>query len=383
MTAEASTDEGYPSVCVVTHTIGATATATEGLLEILAAITSVTLVTAGIDPESSIRERHEVVDFARRGADAGIVVAAVRFVANQLRMCAVLARRDKDVVLFFGATSYLLPILFARLSGHTVVLQPRGDVPLSLRLQWERRVPSVVARVLAGSVRLLERLGYRSAHAIVTYTPSMARELGLERYEGKLHTDGARYVDTERFSPRVPFADRNRRVGFLGRLDVEKGVPELAALARRLAPDTEFVFAGDGPDREWLADELAAEIDAGSVELTGWIDHDEVPSVLSELQLLVLPSAPTEGLPTVILEAMACGTPAYASPVSGVPDVVGDGETGFLMHERGSEARAERIGAILDREDLAAIAENARTQVEEEYDFDAAVERYRSVLAAL
>jgi glycosyltransferase involved in cell wall biosynthesis len=44
-----------------------------------------------------------------------------------------------------------------------------------------------------------------------------------------------------------------------------------------------------------------------------------------------MPSAPTEGLPTTILEAMACGTPVYTTPVLGVLSVVRDGETGFLM----------------------------------------------------
>jgi glycosyltransferase involved in cell wall biosynthesis len=64
-----------------------------------------------------------------------------------------------------------------------------------------------------------------------------------------------------------------------------------------------------------------------------------------------MPSEPTEGLPTVILEAMACGTPAYATRVSGVPDVVRAGETGFLISSRDPDGITADIEATLDRED--------------------------------
>jgi len=102
-------------------------------------------------------------------------------------MAQLLWNRGESIVLFYGATSYLIPILVAKLSGKTVVIEPRGDVPLTLRLQWEERIPSPLARLLAGSVRLLERMGYRLADGIVTYTPEMASELGLYRFEDKLY----------------------------------------------------------------------------------------------------------------------------------------------------------------------------------------------------
>lgn len=101
------------------------------------------------------------------------------------------------------------------------------------------------------------------------------------------------------------------------------------------------------------------------------------------MRLLVLPSQPTEGLPTTILEAFACGTPVYATPVSGVPDVVHEGETGFLIEATDPETMAAEIRQIMARDDLAEIADNARRLVEREYQFDAAVERYRAILTAL
>jgi glycosyltransferase involved in cell wall biosynthesis len=295
-------------------------------------------------------------------------------------MCRVIAERDEEIIWFFGATSYLLPILFSKLLGKTVILHPRGDVPRTLGIQWEERVPVPIARFLAGSVRALENTGYWLSDAIVAYTPSMAAELGLNRYESKLYTNGARYVDLERFTPQGAYQERENVIGFLGRLDEEKRIHELASVAKQLPDDITFVFAGDGPLRDWLADELSAEIESGSVEMLGWVDREDVPAVLNRFRSLVLPSE-MEGLPTVILEAFGCGTPVYATRVSGVPDVVVENETGFLIDEVDSEVMANEIVEILDRDHLAEISVNSRSVAEDKYGFDAAVDRYEQILA--
>jgi len=375
------TDDSLPSVCVVTHPLAAAGeNATRSLLDILSAVTSVALVTADLPADSEIRDRHELVELTQKGAGESVVIAAFRFLLNQLRMCRVIADRDEDVVLFFGATSYLLPIVAARLLGKTVLIEPRGDVPLTLRLNWEQRLPDEIAAGLAGAVRALERAGFAAAHGVITYTPEMARQLDLHPESPTVYPTGARYVRTDEFRVQRPYADRDRVVGFLGRLDEEKSVRELAAVAAELPDDVAFRFIGDGDLREWLEAELAAEIERGAVELTGWVDHDDVPDQLNDLALLVLPSQPTEGLPTTILEALACGTPVLASPVSGVPDVVREGETGFLLDSREPAALRETILGILERNDLDTISANGRDLIEHEYSFEAACERYRSIL---
>lgn len=368
------------SICIITQPVGPTATATSGLLDILSEIAPVSLVSANVSDSSEIRDDHEVIEVSTSGTGSSILVAGFRFLLNQFRMCRVIAKRDEEIIWFFGATSYLLPILFAKLLGKTVILHPRGDVPLTLQIQWEERVPVPIARFLAGSVRVLENTGYWLADAIVTYTPSMATELGLDRYGFKLHTNGARYVDLDSFTPQEAYQERQNVVGFLGRLDEEKRIHELATVAKQLPDDVTFVFAGDGPLHDWLVDELSAEIESGSVEMLGWVEREDVPEVLNRFRLLVLPSE-MEGLPTVILEAFGCGTPVYATPVSGVPDVVVENETGFLIEDVDSEVMASEISAILERDDLAEMSKNVRRTAEDEYGFDAAVTRYEQILS--
>lgn len=376
--------EELPDVCVVTHPLAAAGeNATRSLLDVLGAITGVALITADLPDDSEIWEQHEVIEVTDEATGTAVYVAALRFVRNQLRMAREIKGRDEEVVLFYGATSYLLPMTVARLLGRTVVVEPRGDVPLTLRLNWEQRMPAWVARPLAGLVKLLERTGFALADGVVTYTPSMARQLDLHPEADDVYPNGARYVRTDEFRPSTPYDERARRVGFLGRLDEEKGVRDLAAAIPALPDDVTFTFIGDGDLREWLETELAAEIDAGRVEFRGWVDHDDVPRELNRLQLLVMPSRPTEGLPTTILEALACGTPVYATPVSGVPDVVRDGETGFHMPDQRPETITEGVTAIMGQENLSAVSENGRELIETEYSFEAAKERYREILRAV
>ncbi len=372
-------------VCIVTQPErgGSSKDHAHDLADIIAEITTVAVLTANLPNGSPLRDDHEVVEFSTKGTGEHVFVEALRFVLNQLRLCRSITKREEEIVLFFGTTSYALPVVFSKLIGKTVVVLPRGDVPLSLRLRWEDSMPAILARVLAGMVSLLERVNYRVADAVITYTPAMAEQLGLERYEEKLYTNGARFVDTDQFDVEIPYKEREQVVGFIGRLDVEKRIPELAAAARHLPDDIRFVFVGDGEYREMLEEELSAEIDRGSVEIIGWVDREEVPVQLNRLRLLVVPSHPTEGLPTVILEAMACGTLAYATPVAGVPDVVREGETGFLMEESKSTVIADQITEILETGNLSAASKNGRTLIEKEYSFEAAVERYRKIILDL
>ncbi|MCD2200489.1 glycosyltransferase family 4 protein [Halobacterium sp. KA-4] len=371
-------------VCVVTHPLSSSGeNATRTLLNILSALGPVSLVTADLPNNSTIRDDHEVVEVTQAGVGGSIPVAAARFLLNQLRMSRVLVSRDEDVVLFFGATAYLLPVLVAQLAGKTVAVEPRGDVPLTLKLAWRQRIPTPLADALATLVRLLERVNFIAADGVVTYTPNMARQLDLNPNAPNVYPHGARYVDTEKFRPRTSFTERPKTIGFLGRIDEEKGIRTLAEVARRIPNEYTFRFIGTGNLEGWLREELADEIAAGDVEVTGWVDHNNVPAELNRLRLLVMPSEPTEGLPTTILESLASGTPVYATPVAGVPDVVHEGETGFLMEETDPEGIATTLERILTRNDLDNVAANGRTLIESRYSFDAAVERYRDILAAL
>ena len=369
-------------ICVITiRSQAAPQIATYELLQILSAFTEVSLITVILSEDSPIREEFRLTEISSKGTGWTLFTSITRFIINQIRMCIEIARHDEQVVLFYGPTAYILPVVFSRLIGRTVIIEPRGDVPLTLRLRWEEQVPAILARGAANIVRLLERINYSLADAVISYTPKMAIELGLDPSRDNVYTKGARHIDTDLFGVEIPYSQRNDIVGFVGRLETEKRIPILIDVAKHLAPDIGFVFVGDGTYREIVETELRSEIANGTVEVTGWIGHEEVSEQLNRFKLLVMPSQPTEGLPTTILESFACGTPVYATPVSGIPDVVRPGKTGFLMETVESTTIAEEIKRIIEHEDLELVSTQARDMVEKDFTFDSTVARYEEMFA--
>lgn len=120
---------------------------------------------------------------------------------------------------------------------------------------------------------------------------------------------------------------------FVGRLRIRKGVEVLLYAFRRLLdvePDQRLRIVGGGEHRHRL-EETARQLGIeDSVEFLGPCPPQEVPALMASARALVVPSI-YEGMPLVIVEAMAAELPVIASRVSGIPEVVEDGETGWLV----------------------------------------------------
>ena len=143
-----------------------------------------------------------------------------------------------------------------------------------------------------------------------------------------------------------------------------------------------FLIGGDGELRCEIEEYLYENNFNNRIILMGWIPHDEIPDRLNELKLLVIPSY-TESGPLIALEAMSCGTPILATPVGHIPDIVKDGETGFIMENNTPACIAENVLRALEHPDLERIVKNARVLVEREFTYEAAVERYGKILGSI
>ena len=80
---------------------------------------------------------------------------------------------------------------------------------------------------------------------------------------------------------------------------------------------------------------------------------------------------------------MACGTPVLATPVGAIPDVVKDGETGFIMEDNPAVCIARNVIRALEHPELEKIVKNARELIEKDFTYEAAVERYRKILGSI
>lgn len=170
-------------------------------------------------------------------------------------------------------------------------------------------------------------------------------------------------IELGRFHPAPAARDRVRGelgipgdawvFGTVGRIATEKNHALLVrAMAPLLGPGTRLVIAGDGPLRSAVS-ELVTTLGAGAfVHLLG--ARRDVPDVLNALDAFVM-SSDTEGLPLVVLEAMATGLPVLSTAVGGIPTVLDHGQTGFLV-PAGDEAALRARAADLHRDPAASRA---------------------------
>ena len=158
---------------------------------------------------------------------------------------------------------------------------------------------------------------------------------------------------------------------FVGRLRIRKGIEVLLEALARLAaagPVPPLLLAGEGEHRSAL-ERRARELGLGDrqVRFLGRASAGQVRFLLEHARALVVPST-YEGMPLVVLEAMAAGLPVIASRVSGIPEVVVDGETGWLVPCEDPRALAGALEeALADVRTARARGEAGRRRVEERF----------------
>ena len=134
---------------------------------------------------------------------------------------------------------------------------------------------------------------------------------------------------------------------FVGRLAAVKGVPVLFEALQQLdMPDLRVTLIGDGPERAGLEREVAERGLSDVVEFAGYRNQTEVAEALREADALVLPSF-AEGVPVVLMEAMASARPVVTTQIAGVPELVEDGVSGRLVPPGDVDALAEALREVL------------------------------------
>jgi len=293
------------------------------------------------------------------------------------RIVAEAARRRLKLICAHDPKSALVGYVAARRSGLPLVAWVRGwtgetwQVRLHERVhRWVLRRADLVIAVSAHQAELCRRAGVAAQrirvipNAVEVRRPTPGRDIRAE----------------------FGLPPSCRVVLSVGRLSPEKGHERLVAAAPSVLaehPDLIFLVLGEGPRRgeiERAAQGLGLN---GRLLLPGF--HPDASALMAGADLLVLPSL-TEGMPNVVLEAFAAGVPVVATRVGGVPEVVLDGETGWLAERPTPECIASAmLQALADPEERSRRAANARALVRRSHTFAAqaaqAAYAFRSVLA--
>lgn len=175
---------------------------------------------------------------------------------------------------------------------------------------------------------------------------------------------------------------------FVGRLAAVKGVPILLEAVKRLRqdhPEVTLTLIGDGPERPQLEAEAKALGLADGVAFLGYKSQSDVAEALQHTDALVLPSF-AEGVPVVLMEAMAAALPVVTTQIAGIPELVQDGVSGHLVPPGNVDALTAALAVVLgDPDKAAAMGAAGRQIVERDYDVSREAARlgqlFRSYLA--
>ncbi len=157
-------------------------------------------------------------------------------------------------------------------------------------------------------------------------------------------------VDTKLFFPKKHPKFNTERLIYVGDLELWKGLSYLIGAVRKLVSENRKVsltIVGDGDSRKKL-EKLAQGL---PVKFLGQQPHERIPRLLRNSSIFVIPSL-WEGMPTVVLEAMASGIPVIATAVGGIHEIVSNGRTGILVPSKNPAAIAQAITKISENPSL-------------------------------
>ena len=230
--------------------------------------------------------------------------------------------------------------------------------------------------------RLAERYCIRQAWATVFVCRHDAEIAGREGLIGgddrwEIIRNGSAWAEPHAAPPRFDIV-------YLGRLVAGKNpllLPRILLALRPARPS--LCVIGDGEEAEALRNAFNAAGLAGQVTFLGSVPQPEAMSCLSGARVLILPSR-SEGLPMCVLEAAHRGVPAVASKVGGTPEIVVDGETGYLVEAGDVERYADRLRRLLEDESLRRrMGAHALARAREEFSLERQLSSYLSLYSRL
>ena len=185
-------------------------------------------------------------------------------------------------------------------------------------------------------------------------------------------------VDLERYTPNLARVPAPFTILCVGRLCSAKGQPILIDACRRLAAEgrsVRLVLVGTGPDEADLQTMVANAGLTQSVIFTGALNENEVRRWYAQADTFALASF-AEGIPVVLMEAMASGIPCVTTRITGIPELIRDGIDGLLVAPSDAGELASALASLMDDPDLRFdLARNGRARVAEKYNLTRNIDR--------
>lgn len=302
------------------------------------------------------------------------------FIKNQLRIIKLIHRSgSKFTHVILIDKSLILPHIYCKLCRKRSYIFVAQNVSDYLGGQYKNSLLGFGPIIYGNILNLIDKLSYLISDRIIVEAENVIQAMGLRAFRAKVDICPV-YVDTDRFYPTKKIDQRDIKIGYISTLDERKGVMQLLKSVGYLSDNNiNIIVGGKGPLKEKVTSYIYDQKFNNKVNYIGFVNEEDLPKRLNELRLLVLPTM-SEGVPNIMLESMACAVPVLATPVGGIPDVIKDGETGFILENNSPECIAKNVMRALEHPDLERIGENARALMERKFTYEAAVERYKKML---
>lgn len=188
-------------------------------------------------------------------------------------------------------------------------------------------------------------------------------------------------IDLRKYQPKPASKTKEPTIFYIGRLEKRKGVKYLLkafALLQETLPEAQLIIGGDGPDREKL-EELAQTLELKNVRFLGFVEEADKLALLQSSTVMCSPALYGESFGIVLLEAMACGTPAVAGDNPGYQSVLKDRGQLSIVNPRHSADFARRLELLLTDKGLQASWNQWAAEYVRQFDYPNVVDQYEAL----
>ena len=278
----------------------------------------------------------------------------------------------KIVLFAFGQDLQIIPTILSRIMAKKIIIRSDGRPTIVIKKYFEN-----YSRIKLFFFKIIEEINYQIADIILTECKYMIYENNFDKYGALV---GSLSIDINKFKNNIDISSRNYDIGFIGRFDQNKGIGNFLESLQKIKKWNNIIIIGNGERKGNVQNHIKSlKFGGKNIKYINWVENKKLPDYLNKIKLLVIPSN-KEGLPNIIIEAMACGTMVLATPVGGIPGIIKDNETGFIMENNSPECIARNIDRVFNSSNNKNIVKNAQKLIEEEFTYEVVIDRYRKII---
>jgi glycosyltransferase involved in cell wall biosynthesis len=299
-------------------------------------------------------------------------------------------RVAKSVVVM--GTLNLPAIMVAQLNGKKTYVFAGGFAYLTQKAQsMNYKGRDILKFISANITYLIEALVILLTNYIIIESKSIRNYIPLYRIlqrilRNKIIDYGALFIDTQHFKPYIPIDKREEIVGYIGSLEHHRAVLELVLafkIVARLRTKTSFLIIGSGTPFDRIKEIIEKDqILKNRTTLLKYVPHKDIPYYMNQIKVFVFLTR-SEGLPNTILEALASGCIVLTTNAGGIPDIIKNCGTGFLLQgELEPKNIAKHIIAILGmpKEKLLEMHKATYKHIHRHFNLDATLYQWKRIL---